>query len=103
MQVIREPLESVVDIERTCLITEPGGALVAVPFEFHASVVDVKQIEGQTLVLTNASRTNIDPLFRKDGSYDIRIDTDRTDLLDEQVRTGFTLVEGARLMARPGK
>ncbi|GAA4476648.1 rhizoferrin biosystnesis N-citrylornithine decarboxylase FslC [Enteractinococcus fodinae] len=98
MRVIRDALEPVVDIDRTCLITEPGGALVAVPFEFHASVVDVKQIEGQTLVLTNASRTNIDPLFRKDGSYDIRIDTASTDLLAEQVLTGFTLVEGDRLM-----
>src|SRR5699024_11980840 len=70
MQVIREPLESVVEIERTCLITEPGGALVAVPFEFHASVIDVKEIEDQTLVVTNASRTNIDPLLRKEKPYD---------------------------------
>lgn len=98
MGVIREALEPVVDIERTCLITEPGGALVAVPFEFHASVVDVKEIEGQTLVLTNASRTNLDPLFRKDGSYDIRIDTQSTTLKDEQILTGFTLVEADRLM-----
>lgn len=99
MRVIREALENVVDPEQTCLITEPGGALVAVPFEFHASVIDIKEIEDQTLVLTNASRTNIDPLLRKDGGYDIHIDTDSTDLKDEQVLTGFTLVEGDRLMA----
>lgn len=98
MRVIRETLEPVVDVDRTCLITEPGGALVAVPFEFHASVVDVKEIEGQTLVLTHASRTNIDPLLRKDGAYDFRIETQSTDLLAEQVLTGFTLVEGDRLM-----
>ncbi|WP_022869704.1 type III PLP-dependent enzyme domain-containing protein [Yaniella halotolerans] len=98
MRVISETLEPVVDIERTCLITEPGGALVAVPFEFHASVVDVKKIEGETLVLTNASRTNIDPLFRKDGSYDLTIDAQSTDLVSKQVLTGFTLVEGDRLV-----
>lgn len=98
MRVIRETLEPVVDIDRTCLITEPGGALVAVPIEFHASVVDVKDIDQQTLVLTNASRTNIDPLFRKDGSYDFRIDAQSTESAAEQVLTGFTLVEGDRLM-----
>ena len=49
-------------------------------------------------MLTNASRTNIDPLFRKDGSYDIRIDAESTRLKDQQVLTGFTLVEGDRLM-----
>lgn len=80
------------------MITEPGGALVAVPIEFHASVVDVKDIDQQTLVLTNASRTNIDPLFRKDGSYDFRIDAQSTESAAEQVLTGFTLVEGDRLM-----
>jgi diaminopimelate decarboxylase len=98
MQVIKEVLEPVVDIDRTCLITEPGGALVAVPIEFHASVVDVKEVEQQTLVLTNASRTNIDPLFRKDGNYDIRIQAQSHGSLPEQVLTGFTLVEGDRLM-----
>jgi len=98
IRVIRETMEPVVDVDRTCLITEPGGALVAVPFEFHASVVDVKDIEGQTLVLTNASRTNLDPLFRKDGSYDICLDTQSTAPKDTQVLTGFTLVEADRLM-----
>lgn len=98
MRVIREALEPVVDTERTCLITEPGGALVAVPIEFHASVIDVKEIEQQTLVLTNASRTNIDPLFRKTGNYDIQIQARTTQTVPEQVLTGFTLVEADRLM-----
>lgn len=98
MQVIREVLEPVIDIDRTCLITEPGGALVAVPFEFHASVVDIKTIEGQTLVVTNASRTNIDPLLRKDKPYDLEIQTQGTEVLPEQVLCGFTLVEGDRMM-----
>lgn len=99
MQVIRESLEDVVDIERTTLITEPGGALVAVPFEFHASVVDIKEIEGQTLIVTNASRTNIDPLLRKDKPYDLTVATQSTGPITEQVLCGFTLVEGDRMMA----
>lgn len=98
MRVITDTLVPVVDLDRTSLITEPGGALVAVPFEFHASVVDVKVIEGKTLVLTNASRTNLDPLFRKDGTYDLRLETHGTQPVAEQVLTGFTLVEADRLM-----
>lgn len=98
MRVIREPLENVMDVERTCLITEPGGALVAVSFEFHASVVDVKEIESQTLVVTNASRTNIDPLLRKNKPYDIKIETQSTKIITEQTLCGFTLVEGDRMM-----
>ncbi|MFD6813111.1 hypothetical protein [Enteractinococcus coprophilus] len=97
-QVISETLEGVVDMERTCLITEPGGALVAVPFEFHASVVDIKEIEGQRLVVTDASRTNIDPLLRKDKPYEISLKTQSTERLAQQVLCGFTLVEGDRMM-----
>ncbi len=98
MQVISETLAPVVDIERTTLITEPGGALVAVPFEFHASVIDVKEIDHRTFVLTDASRTNIDPLFRKDKGYDIQLQTQSTQVATEQILSGFTLVEGDRMM-----
>lgn len=98
MQVIRQTLEDVVDVEQTCLITEPGGALVAVPVEYHASVIDVKEVESRTFVVTDASRTNIDPLFRREAPYEIRIETQSVDLASEQIISGFTLVEGDRLM-----
>lgn len=98
MRVIRETLDGVVDIERTCLITEPGGAIVAVPVEFHASVIDVKEIESKTFVVTNASRTNIDPLFRRGRPYETQLKTNSTDTVPEQIISGFTLVEGDRLM-----
>src|SRR5690625_1406573 len=73
MRIIRETLQEVVDIERTCLITEPGGAIIAVPVEFHASVVDVKEIDSKRFVVTNASRTNIDPLFRRGRPYETQV------------------------------
>lgn len=98
MKVIRRTLQSVVDVEQTCLITEPGGALVAVPVEFHSSVVDVKEVDNRTFVVTDASRTNIDPLFRRERPFEISIAAERTDLMSEQVISGFTLVEGDRLM-----
>lgn len=98
LAVIRRTLENVVDVERTCLITEPGGALVAVPIEFHASVVDIKEIDNRTFAVTDASRTNIDPLFRRERPFEISVDSRGTELIPEQVISGFTLVEGDRLM-----
>lgn len=98
MQVIRQTLDGVVDVERTCLITEPGGALVAVPMEFHASVIDVKQVESRTFVVTDTSRTNLDPLFRRTNPYEIDVATSSTRVISEQIVSGFTLVEGDRLM-----
>lgn len=98
MRIIRETLQEVVDIERTCLITEPGGAIIAVPVEFHASVVDVKEIDSKRFVVTNASRTNIDPLFRRGRPYETQVLASGSDTVPEQIISGFTLVEGDRLM-----
>lgn len=103
IEVIHSTLEGVVDIDRTCLITEPGGALVAVPVEFHASVVDVKNVEHRTFVVTDASRTNIDPLFRRERSFEITLETGQTNVVSEQIISGFTLVEGDRLMTLQDK
>ena len=98
MRVIRQTLDGVVDVERTCLITEPGGAIIAVPVEFHASVIDVKEVESKTFVVTDGSRTNIDPLFRRGHPYEITLTAESSDTIPEQIISGFTLVEGDRLM-----
>ena len=98
VSVVREALDGVVDPERTRLVVEPGGSLVAVPLEFHAEVLDVKNVNDSTFVVTNASRTNIDPLFRRVRPYEYRLDTDSTTLQAEQVVSGFTCMEDDRLM-----
>ncbi|MGP6174874.1 hypothetical protein [Corynebacterium sp. A21] len=95
--VIKEVLDPVVDVEKTCLIVEPGGSLVAVPVEFHASVLDVKEVGSSTVVVTNASRTNIDPLFRRKRPFEIRLDTEATELRRDQIISGFTCMEDDRL------
>ncbi len=96
--IIRETLEPVVDIEKTKLIVEPGASLVAVPLEFHASVLDVRDINSKTYVVTNASRTNIDPLFRRKRPFQHRLDTAATTTRAEQIIGGFTCMEDDRLM-----
>ncbi len=95
--VIRKTLEPVVDPQRTRLIVEPGGSLIAVPVEFHASVIDVKEVGPHTFVVTDASRTNIDPLFRRQRRFETRLDTEATEYRREQIISGFTCMEDDRL------
>lgn len=95
--VIREALGHAVDPQRTRLIVEPGGSLIAVPVEFHASVVDVKDVGPHTFVVTDASRTNIDPLFRRQRRFETRLETKATESRPEQIISGFTCMEDDRL------
>ncbi len=97
VSAIRETLDPVVDVERTRLIVEPGGSLVAVPMEFHASVLDVKEVGSSTFVVTDASRTNIDPLFRRRRPHEVSLRTDSPETLPEQIVSGFTCMEDDRL------
>lgn len=96
--VIRQTLEDVVDVDRTQLIVEPGGSLVAVPVEFHAGVIDVKEAGSSRFVVTDASRTNIDPLFRRQRPYEFRLVTNATQPQPQQIISGFTCMEDDRLM-----
>lgn len=98
ISVIRKALEPAVDLQRTTLIVEPGGSLIAVPVELHSTVVDVKQAGDSRFVVLDTSRTNLDPLFRRSRPYEIAMTSDSTTLLPEQILSGFTCVEMDRLM-----
>ncbi|MDN6175233.1 MAG: hypothetical protein L0J17_07550, partial [Brevibacterium sp.] len=95
---IRTALGSAVDPERTRLVIEPGGSVIAAPVEFHAQVLDTKDIDHRRFVITDTSRTDIDPLFRKQGSYDIDTEATLETCHPEQVIAGFTCMEDDRLM-----
>lgn len=97
VSTIRQALEPTIDPSRTQLIVEPGGSLIAVPVEFHASVLDLKQVGAHSFVVTDASRTDIDPLFRRRRDYDIRLSASATDTLPEQIIAGFTCMEDDRI------
>lgn len=97
VSTIRRALLGVIDPERTCLIVEPGGSLIAVPVEFHASVLDVKEVGEHTFVLSDASRTDIDPLFRRRRDYDTLLRTTATETHSLQIITGYTCMEEDRI------
>ena len=53
------------DYPRARIIVEPGNALCAGAFSFLSSVLDVKTIQGETVVVCDGSRNDVDPFFRK--------------------------------------
>lgn len=97
VSAIREELEGTIDIEQTRLIVEPGGSLIAVPIEFHSQVIDIKLVGDQRFVITDSSRTDIDPQFRNEKSFALHLETASTESLPEQVICGFTCMENDRL------
>lgn len=95
---IQETLAGAVDPEYTRLIVEPGASLVAVPLEFHSRVLDVKEVNGNTFIVTDASRTNVDPLFRRKRPFEYRLETKATTSRPVQTIGGYTCMEDDRLM-----
>ena len=47
------------------IIIEPGNALIASPITFLSSVIDVKKVGDERVVVCDGSRGDIDPFFRK--------------------------------------
>ena len=50
---------------KTALIAEPGVSLISRATTFETSVLDVKDIRGRKFVVTDGSRTNLNPLVTR--------------------------------------
>ncbi|MDO5094265.1 MAG: hypothetical protein Q4D79_12785 [Propionibacteriaceae bacterium] len=97
LTAIRESIGDAVDPATTHLILEPGAALVAVPFELHTSVIDSKPVQDHLIVVTDGSRTNLDPFLRK-SYYKHTITSAGEPCHTPQVISGFTCLDNDRLM-----
>lgn len=53
------------DPKETVLIAEPGVSLISRATTFETSVIDVKEIRGRKFVVTDGSRTNLNPLVTR--------------------------------------
>ena len=85
--------------ETTILIVEPGMALIGAPIDYVTTVLDVKKTTKSIFVVTDGSRTQIDPLMKKSSYfYDILMNEkqDRK-IIERQIITGFTCMENDRL------
>ena len=83
---------------RTRIIVEPGNALIASPLSFVASVIDVKEAEGERFVVTDGSRNDIDPFFRKSDYFkEFPCMEEGRPVLASQTVVGSTCLENDRL------
>lgn len=97
IQIIKEELSSVIDVEDTMLIVEPGSAIVGSVVELHTSVIDVKDTELSRIVTTDGSRIHIDPLWAK-SRYMYSTLTKNTNRIPKQIICGYTCMDHDRIM-----
>lgn len=99
-QEIGKELSAFFDKTKTKIIAEPGVSLISRATSFETTVVDCKEIRGHHYLVTDGSRTNLNPLVTRHvyPHHIIRIDdlTPRP-LLASQWVCGFTCMEYDRL------
>lgn len=85
------------DKKRTKLIVEPGMAIIGSPISYVTSVIDVKDTEFNRFVVTDGTRTSIDPLMTKDSYFhSFKMEGCRKEH-PKQVICGYTCMEHDRL------
>ena len=90
--------EGLKDYPRARIIVEPGNALCAGVFTFVSSVLDVKTIQGETVVVCDGSRNDIDPFFRKSDYFkDFPTVEEGRPIVSSQTVVGGTCLENDRL------
>lgn len=103
LKEVSEILATEFAVEDTAIIVEPGMSLIGPAIDFVTSVIDVKTTNYNKFVITDGSRTNIDPLMTKTGYfYDIETADAAEDIADavieeKQIICGFTCMEHDRL------
>ncbi|MBQ5754715.1 MAG: hypothetical protein IIV90_03510 [Oscillospiraceae bacterium] len=99
-RAIAEVLRPCFDPEKTCLMAEPGGAVICTPVDYFARVVDVKETYADCFAVTEASRLHIDHELKK-TSYLHRVhpagEGEDRPTLPRQVVCGYTCMENDRL------
>lgn len=98
VKVIRDELKQEFSPEKTTLILEPGASVVGAPIDYICRVMDVKETNLNRFVITNGSRTHIDPLMHKSNYFSNFIDV-KENIIDKQVICGFTCMENDRIMS----
>lgn len=95
--LMSEILSTHFDKNHTTLIIEPGMAVIGAPISYVTSVIDVKDTEYNRFVITDGSRTNIDPLMTKSSYFHIFDRLEQSKQLTKQVICGYTCMEHDRL------
>lgn len=85
------------DKTKTKLIVEPGMAVIGSPISYVTSVIDIKDTEFNRFVITDGTRTSIDPLMTKRSYFHtFKLDGERKNH-PKQIISGYTCMEHDRL------
>lgn len=83
--------------EKTKIIVEPGMAVIGTPISYVTTVIDVKDTEYNRFVVTDGTRTSIDPLMTKSSYFHSFRLQEETEIHSKQVICGYTCMEHDRL------
>lgn len=83
--------------KKTKLIIEPGMALIGAPVSYVTTVIDVKDTEYDRFVVTDGTRTSIDPLMTKTSYFHSFKKQEETETHPKQIICGYTCMEHDRL------
>ena len=85
------------DKSKTKLIIEPGMAVIGAPVSYVTTVIDVKDTDFNRFVVTDGTRTSIDPLMTKNTYFhSLKINGERMNH-PKQIICGYTCMEHDRL------
>ncbi len=98
LSLIESILSDCFDSNKTTLIIEPGMAVVGAPISYVSTVIDVKDTEYNRFVITDGSRTSIDPLMTKSSYfYECSRKGGSRKNISKQVICGYTCMEHDRM------
>ncbi|MGN0386834.1 MAG: hypothetical protein ACI4EX_13250 [Lachnospiraceae bacterium] len=97
MTLLEGILSTEFDKERTKLIIEPGMAVIGAPVRYVTTVIDVKDTQYNRFVVTDGSRTSIDPLMSKSSYFHSYERSAGSAIVPKQIICGYTCMEHDRL------
>lgn len=100
IELIGEILSETFTPDKTKLIVEPGMSLIGAPISYVTTVIDIKDTTANRFVVTDGSRTNIDPLMsKKSYFYDVIKNDESNNRTShkKQIISGFTCMEHDRM------
>ena len=103
LRVISSELSNYFNSQKTKLILEPGMSLIGSPVSYVTSVIDVKDTTYGRFVVTDGSRTQIDPLMRKTGYFYSIEQAENKPSFVKQVVSGYTCMENDRIFVAENK
>ena len=97
MALMADILSTQFDKGRTSLIIEPGMAVIGAPVRYVTTVIDVKDTQYNRFVVTDGSRTSIDPLMSKSSYFHSYERSADSSIVPKQIICGYTCMEHDRL------